>query len=167
MFFPEDFKIFPNSGLSMFSLGVSVCTHTRQVEHQQCSRNGRVQNYHKILRKKTQALMNTTYNRKGKVLFRLWNMKVCHQSAVYEFSLCVFFARRKSIWQYSHLIWWIWLKAFKGFNKVNTYFKLKILRFTISIFPSPILYCQEVCITKIRVPCLKPCCFNCFPFFYI
>ena len=111
--------------------------------------------------------MNTLYNWKGKVLLRLQNMKVCHQSAVYEFSVCVFFARRKSIWQYSHLIWWIWLKAFKGFNKVNTYFKLKILRFTISIFPSPILYCQEVCITKIRVPCLKPCCFNCFPFFYI
>ena len=32
----------PDSGLSLFSLCVSVCTHTRQVEHQRCSRKGRV-----------------------------------------------------------------------------------------------------------------------------
>ena len=36
--FLEDFKIFR----TLFSLGVSVCTHTRQVEHQRCSRTGRV-----------------------------------------------------------------------------------------------------------------------------
>ena len=38
--------------LSIFSLVVSVCTHTRQVENQRCSRTGRVQTNHKILRKK-------------------------------------------------------------------------------------------------------------------
>jgi len=43
----------PDSGLSLFSLGVSVCTHTRQLEHQRCSRNGRVQKNHNILRKTT------------------------------------------------------------------------------------------------------------------
>ena len=43
----------PDSCLSLFSLGVSVCIHSRQVEHQRCSRNGRVQNNHKILRKNT------------------------------------------------------------------------------------------------------------------
>ena len=30
-----------------------MCTHTRQVEHQQCSRTVRVQKIHKILRKNT------------------------------------------------------------------------------------------------------------------
>ena len=40
----------------MFSLGVSVCTHTRQVEHQRCSRTGRVQKNHKIFRKKHNIL---------------------------------------------------------------------------------------------------------------
>ena len=55
-------KNIPDYGLSLFSLGVSVCTHTRQVEHQQrCSRTGRVQENHKILRKKTQYLMSTVY----------------------------------------------------------------------------------------------------------
>ena len=51
-FFP---KILKYSGLwpSLFSLGVSVCTHTRQVEHQRCSRTGRVQKIQKILRKNT------------------------------------------------------------------------------------------------------------------
>ena len=50
------FRIFENildSGLSLFSFGVSVCTHTRQVEHQRCSRTGGVQKNHKILRKNT------------------------------------------------------------------------------------------------------------------
>ena len=37
---------------TLYSLGVSVCTHTRQVENQRCSRTGRVQKNHKILRKK-------------------------------------------------------------------------------------------------------------------
>ena len=40
------FQIFwniPISCLSLFSFGVSVSTHTRQVKHQRCSRTGRVQ----------------------------------------------------------------------------------------------------------------------------
>ena len=45
-FFSKDFRIFR----TLVSLGVSECTHTRQVEHQRCSRTGRVQN---ILRKNT------------------------------------------------------------------------------------------------------------------
>ena len=36
-----------------------MCTHTRQVEHQRCSRTGRFQKNHKILRKKTHYLVNT------------------------------------------------------------------------------------------------------------
>ena len=50
--FSEDFKNIPDSGLSLFSLGVSVCTHTRQAEHQCCSRSGRVQKNPNILMKK-------------------------------------------------------------------------------------------------------------------
>ena len=48
-------KFFKCSGLclSLFSLGVSVCTHTRQVENQRRSRFGRVQKNYKILRKNT------------------------------------------------------------------------------------------------------------------
>ena len=49
-------RILKYSGLwpfSVFSLGVSVCTHTRQVEHPRCSRTGRVQKIHKISRKNT------------------------------------------------------------------------------------------------------------------
>ena len=58
--FYEDFKIFRTLAFSLFFLGVSVCTHARQVEHQRCSRTGRVQKIKKILRK-TQYLMNTLY----------------------------------------------------------------------------------------------------------
>ena len=47
--FSGDFKIF----LTLFSLSVSVCTHTRQVENQRCSRTDRVQKNHNILRKNT------------------------------------------------------------------------------------------------------------------
>ena len=47
--FSEFLKIFR----TLFSLGVSVCTHTRQVENQRCSRTGRVEKNHKILGKKT------------------------------------------------------------------------------------------------------------------
>ena len=36
------FKDIPDSGLSLFSLGVSVCTHTWQVENQRFNRTGRV-----------------------------------------------------------------------------------------------------------------------------
>ena len=42
----------PNACLSLFSLGVGVCTHSRQVENQRCSRTGRVEKNHKIFRKK-------------------------------------------------------------------------------------------------------------------
>ena len=45
----EDFNIF----LTLFSLSVSVCTHTRQVENQRCSRTDRVQKNPKVLRKNT------------------------------------------------------------------------------------------------------------------
>ena len=48
VFFSDFIKIFR----TLFSLGISVCTHTRQVENQRCSRTGRVQKNHKILRKK-------------------------------------------------------------------------------------------------------------------
>ena len=50
--FFRSFKNISDSGLSLFSLGVSVCTLARQVGHQHCSRSGRVQKNHKILRKK-------------------------------------------------------------------------------------------------------------------
>ena len=53
-------KNIPDSGLSLFSLGVRVCTHTRQVENQRCSRTDRVKKNHKILREK-KYLMNTLY----------------------------------------------------------------------------------------------------------
>ena len=43
VFFSEFWKIF----WTLFSLGGSVCTHTRQVEHQRCGRTGRVQKNHK------------------------------------------------------------------------------------------------------------------------
>ena len=42
----------PDSGLSRFPLGVSECTQW-QVEHQRCSRTGRVQKNKKKLRKNT------------------------------------------------------------------------------------------------------------------
>ena len=42
----------PDSGLYLFFLGVSVCTHTRQLENQCWSRTGRGQKNHKTLRKK-------------------------------------------------------------------------------------------------------------------
>ena len=48
-FFSKDFRIFR----TLFSLGVSVNTQTRQVKHQHCRRTGRVQKGHKILRKNT------------------------------------------------------------------------------------------------------------------
>ena len=59
--FLRKFLNIPDSGLSLLSLLVSVCTHNRQVENLRCSRTGRVQKNHKILRKKTQYLMNTLY----------------------------------------------------------------------------------------------------------
>ena len=50
--FSKKFQIIPDSGLSLFSLCVSVCKHTRQVEYQRCSRTGRVKKNHKTFRKK-------------------------------------------------------------------------------------------------------------------
>ena len=47
--FFEYFKIFR----TLFSLGVCVCTHTRQVEHQRYSRTCRVKKNHKCLMKNT------------------------------------------------------------------------------------------------------------------
>ena len=52
-FFLENFYNIPDSGFSVFSLGVSVCKHTRQVENQRFSRTSRVQKYHNIFRKNT------------------------------------------------------------------------------------------------------------------
>ena len=46
--FSELSKIF----WTLFSLGVSVCTHNRQVKNQRYRRTGRVQKNHNILRKK-------------------------------------------------------------------------------------------------------------------
>ena len=46
-------KILKYSGLWSFSaFPLCQCIPTRQVEHQRCSRTGRVQKHHKILRKK-------------------------------------------------------------------------------------------------------------------
>ena len=50
--FKKIFKFILDSGLSRFPLGVSVCTQW-QVEHQRCSRTGRVQKNHNIVRKNT------------------------------------------------------------------------------------------------------------------
>ena len=49
VFFFRFFKNIPDSGLSLFSLGVSVHTHTRKVENQRCRRTGRVQKKNTIL----------------------------------------------------------------------------------------------------------------------
>ena len=60
VFFSRRFSNIPDSGLSLFSLGVSVCTHTKQVEHQRCRRTGRVR-ISQHFKGKTQYLMNTLY----------------------------------------------------------------------------------------------------------
>ena len=49
VFFSEFLKLFR----TLFSLSVSVCTHTRQVEHQRCCRTDRVQKNYNNLRKNT------------------------------------------------------------------------------------------------------------------
>ena len=51
LFFSKYFIIFRNLVFLCFP-SVSVCVHSRQVEHQRCSRTGRVQKNHKFLRKK-------------------------------------------------------------------------------------------------------------------
>ena len=53
VFFSDFWKIF----WTLFSLGVSVCTHNRQVEHRRCSRTGRAQKNNKIFKEK-----NTIFN---------------------------------------------------------------------------------------------------------
>ena len=53
--FSEFFRIFR----TLPSLGVSLCTQSRQVENQRCCRTGRVKKNHKILRKKHN--INTLY----------------------------------------------------------------------------------------------------------
>ena len=50
VFFSEDFKMFWSLAFACFP-SVFVCTHTRQVERQRCSRTGRGQKNNKILRK--------------------------------------------------------------------------------------------------------------------
>ena len=50
--FSKILRYIPDSGLSLFPLGVSECTQW-QVKHQRCSRTGRVQKNQNILRKNT------------------------------------------------------------------------------------------------------------------
>ena len=50
--FSKILKYIPDSGLSQFPLGVSVCTQW-QGKHQHCRRTGRVKNNNSILRKNT------------------------------------------------------------------------------------------------------------------
>ena len=50
--FSKILKYIPDSGLFRFPLGVSLCTQW-QANHQHCSRTGRVQKNHNILRKNT------------------------------------------------------------------------------------------------------------------
>ena len=52
VFFSKISKYIPDSGLSLFPLGVSVCTQW-QVKNQRCSRTVRDQKNHNILRKNT------------------------------------------------------------------------------------------------------------------
>ena len=61
-----------DSGLSLLSLGVSVCTHTGQVKHQRCNRTGRVQKITKLYGK-TQYLMNTLYMLNLKIFAKILN----------------------------------------------------------------------------------------------
>ena len=58
VFIPEYFKIFRTLAFLCFP-SVSVCTHCRQVEHQRCSRTGRVQKKSQHFKEKIKYLMNT------------------------------------------------------------------------------------------------------------
>ena len=74
-FFSKILIYIPDSGLSWFPLGVSVCTQW-QVKHQHCSRTGRVKKNHNILRK------NTIFNEhpvafKGRLLISTLSIS-CH-----------------------------------------------------------------------------------------
>ena len=55
VFIPENVVIFlisANAAATLVFYLPGVCTHTRQVEHQRCSRTGRVQKNHNIFRNK-------------------------------------------------------------------------------------------------------------------
>ena len=80
--------------LSLFSLGVSVCTHTRQVEHQRCSRTGRVKKNHNILRKSTIFDEHPVYD----FLYRNIASSRCNQ--FYLLSVCVSCADLRHISKY-------------------------------------------------------------------
>ena len=76
----KDFRTFQ----TLFSLGVSVCKHSRQVEHQRCSRNGIVQKNHKILWKKPQYLMNTLYYKNTPVLMNSFSGGLSAEAEKYD-----------------------------------------------------------------------------------
>ena len=61
MCFFRRFWNIPDSGLSLFSLGVSVCTHTRQVESQALQQNWQSSENSPNFKEKTQYLVNTLY----------------------------------------------------------------------------------------------------------
>merc|ERR1711860_442846 len=63
----------PDSCLYLFSLGVSMCTHTRQVEHQRCSRTGRI---------KKSLKENTIFNVPSVAVLLLMNALTEGQSSV-------------------------------------------------------------------------------------
>ena len=58
VFFPEDFKIYPNSGLSMISIGVSVYTY-QAGKTPALQQKGQSSELSQNFKEKTQYLMNT------------------------------------------------------------------------------------------------------------
>ena len=64
MCFSKILKYIPDSGLSRFPLGASVCTQW-QVKHRHCSRTCRIQKKSQNFKEKTQCLMNTLYLTSG------------------------------------------------------------------------------------------------------
>ena len=64
VFFSKILKYIPDSDLSRFPLGVSVCTQW-QVKHRHCSRTCRIQKKSQNFKEKTQCLMNTLYLTSG------------------------------------------------------------------------------------------------------
>ena len=77
MCFFRRFKIFR----TLFCLDVSVCTHTRQVEHMRCSRADRVQKNHNILGKNTISNEHPVYHT---------NLGFCWPFPLYVYILKVF-----------------------------------------------------------------------------
>ena len=88
--FSKILKYIPDSGLSRFPLIVSVCTHTRQVDHQRCSRTCRVQKNHNIFRK------NTIFNEQPVQYDRMSYMTVSLHSAYISVLLGTIFYRGTS-----------------------------------------------------------------------